>query len=151
MSSTLVLARCKPQARSHGRSVRTGVQQSCRRVLSCPAMSRPSRAVMFAVVLLASARPLASAPQESRIKAPGLHAPVSVVTDRWGIPHLRAASLDDLYFAWGWVSARDRLWQMVYTRQGIDGQLHRWLGNAALQADGGAQLFRLRERAHAIW
>ncbi len=85
------------------------------------------------------------------MRVTGLRAPATVTTDRWGIPHVRARSLDDLYFAWGWVSARDRLWQMVFTRAAADGQTHRWLGNAALQADGGAQLFRLRERAHAIW
>src|SRR5262249_30174374 len=68
-----------------------------------------------------------------------------------GIPHVRAASLDDLYYGWGWVSARDRLWQMLWTRAAGEGRTHRWLGNRALQADGGAQLFRLRERAHAIW
>ena len=60
-----------------------------------PPMSRPSRAVLAALVLFAFARPLASAPQESRVKAPGLRAPVNVVTDRWGIPHLRAASLEN--------------------------------------------------------
>jgi penicillin amidase len=107
--------------------------------------------MLLALSLLALAQPLASAPESAPVHTGGLHAPVSVVTDRWGIPHLRAASLDDLYFAWGWVSARDRLWQMVYTRAGVDGQVHRWVGNSALQADGGAQLFRLRERAHAIW
>lgn len=80
-----------------------------------------------------------------------LSAPVQVTTDRWGIPHLRANTLDDLYTAWGWVSARDRLWQMLLTRAAADGHTHRWLGNAALQADGGAQLFRLRERARTIW
>jgi penicillin amidase len=116
-------------------------------------MSRPlpAAAFAFACALLVLAVPLAGAPEESRVQATGLRAPVSVTTDRWGIPHVRALSLDDLYFAWGWVSARDRLWQMVFTRAAADGQTHRWLGNAALQADGGAQLFRLRERAHAIW
>ena len=102
--------------------------------------------------LVTSALPelLAGSAQESRVRTPGLHAGVEVVTDRWGIPHLRAESLDDLYFAWGWVHARDRLWQMVHARAAGDGQTHRWLGNSALRADGGAQLFRLRERAHAI-
>ena len=87
----------------------------------------------------------------TRVRAVGLSQPASVITDRWGIPHIRAANLDDLYYAWGWVSARDRLWQMVWTRAAGDGQTHRWLGNDALRADGGAQLFRLRERAHALW
>ena len=89
--------------------------------------------------------------QSPALHIAGLHAPVQVTTDRWGIAHVRAGNLNDLYAAWGWVSARDRLWQMVLTRAAADGHTHRWLGNSALQADGGAQLFRLRERAHAIW
>ena len=103
------------------------------------------------IVMSAMPRLLAGSAQESRVRTTGLQAGVEVVTDRWGIPHLRAASLDDLYFAWGWVHARDRLWQMVHARAAGDGRTHRWLGNVALRADGGAQLFRLRERAHAIW
>src|SRR5262249_11766298 len=114
-------------------------------------MTPSVRASLVAFALLALARPLASAPAETRVRAPALTATATVVTDRWGIPHVRAASLPDLYYAWGWVTARDRLWQLVWARAGIDGQTHRWIGNDALRADGGAQLFRLRERAHAIW
>src|SRR5215831_1149377 len=108
-------------------------------------------AALLAPLALVLAWPRRGAAAEATtVHAPGLSRPVSVTTDRWGIPHVRAESLSDLYFAWGWVSARDRLWQMVYTRTGGDGQTHRWLGNDALQTDGGAQLFRLRERAHAL-
>src|SRR5262245_3116630 len=118
-------------------------------------MSRASHARMLATLLTvglcAHARPLAGAGSTAHVRAEGLEAPASVVTDRWGIPHLRAESLGDLYYAWGWVSARDRLWQMVWTREAGDGRTHRWLGNDALRADAGAQLFRLRERANALW
>jgi penicillin G amidase len=112
----------------------------------------PARALATLLVLGAAvrARPLAGAPEATRVPA-ALSQPATVVTDRWGIPHIRAANLDDLYYAWGWVSARDRLWQMVWTREAGDGQTHRWLGNDVLRADAGAQLFRLRERAHALW
>jgi len=108
-------------------------------------------ATLLALAACALARPLAGAPGTGRVSAAGLSQPASVITDRWGIPHVRAANLDDLYYAWGWVSARDRLWQMVWTRTAGDGQTHRWLGNGALRDDAGAQLFRLRERAHALW
>ena len=82
---------------------------------------------------------------------PGLSRPVRLVTDRWGIPHLRAESLPDLYLAWGFVTARDRLWQLETTRRAASGSLWEWFGNRTLTADGGAQLFRLRERAEHIW
>src|SRR5436190_10763460 len=82
---------------------------------------------------------------------PGISAPVRIVQDRWGIPHVRAANLSDLYFAWGFTTARDRLWQMLYNRQSADGQLWRWFGNSTLRADGGAQLFELRSFAERGW
>lgn len=65
--------------------------------------------------------------------------------------HVQAASVRDLYFAWGYVTARDRLWQIVETRRSAQGRMWEWIGNRALRDDGGAQLFRLRERAAAIW
>ena len=104
---------------------------------------------MLILVALLDARPRARADAPAGL--PGLSAPASIVTDRWGVPHLRAANLPDLYYAWGWVTARDRLWQLAFTRASAQGRAHRWLGNAALQGDGGAQLFRLRERADALW
>jgi penicillin amidase len=88
---------------------------------------------------------------ETVLALPGLSRPVRVVTDRWGIPHLRAENLPDLYFAWGFVTARDRLWQLETTRRAASGSLWEWFGNRTLTADGGAQLFRLRERAEHIW
>lgn len=121
-------------------------------------MSKPARSIRSLALVLAAAlitavssAPLRGGDAAGALTGNGLSAPVEVTTDRYGIPHVRASNLPDLYYGWGWVSARDRLWQMTYTRAAADGQTHRWLGNAALQADGGAQLFRLRERAHAIW
>jgi penicillin amidase len=93
----------------------------------------------------------APAPSDSAITVAGLDAPVRVVTDRHGIPHLEAATLADVYFAWGWVTARDRGWQIAQSRQSARGELWHWVGNRALRGDGGAQLFRLRERADSIW
>ena len=114
-------------------------------------MPRLRSLLLLVLLVTASPRPLGGAPPEVPVRSAGLERSATVVTDRWGIPHLEAASLGDLYFAWGWVHARDRLWQMVHARAAGDGLTHRWLGNAALRADGGAQLFRLRERAHTIW
>src|SRR5262245_37448058 len=108
-------------------------------------MSHASHARTLATLIVLAAgvlaRPLSRASEATRVPAAALSAPATVTTDRWGIPHIRAENLDDLYYAWGWVSARDRLWQMVWTREAGDGHTHRWLGNDALRADGGAQLF----------
>ncbi len=77
--------------------------------------------------------------------------PVRIVTDRYGIPHIHASSMDDLYFGWGYVTARDRLWQIAYSRQSARGALWKWFGNSKLRDDGGAQLFELETRARRIW
>ncbi|HUK61695.1 MAG TPA: penicillin acylase family protein, partial [Dongiaceae bacterium] len=81
----------------------------------------------------------------------GLDAPVTIVTDRFGIPHVHARTRADLYRAWGFVSARDRLWQLENLRAQVEGRRWRWLGNRVLAQDGGAQLFELSERAERIW
>ena len=88
---------------------------------------------------------------DTTLALPSLSAPVRIVTDRYGIPHLRARTLPDLYFAWGFVTARDRLWQLEYSRRSGRGRLWEWFGNDALRADGGAQLFELGSRAERIW
>ena len=106
---------------------------------------RAPHAVALLLLGLASCAPRAPGRDGERA-AFGLEHPVRIVTDRWGIPHLRAESLADLYFAWGYVTARDRLWQLLSLRQAADGERWRWLGNATLRADGGAQLFELRAR-----
>ncbi|MAN96224.1 MAG: penicillin acylase family protein, partial [Gemmatimonadetes bacterium] len=45
------------------------------------------------------------------ITVPGLSAEVEVIRDSWGVPHIYAGSLDDLFLAQGFVQAQDRLWQ----------------------------------------
>jgi penicillin amidase len=45
------------------------------------------------------------------LSVPGLEGPVDIQIDRWGIPHIRASTAADLFFAQGF-NARDRLWQI---------------------------------------
>src|SRR5687767_3431990 len=47
----------------------------------------------------------------------GLERDVQVIRDRWGIPHIYAQSVDDLFAAQGYVMAQDRLWQMEIWRR----------------------------------
>jgi penicillin amidase len=53
----------------------------------------------------------------------GLKTPVTVVRDVHGVPHLTASSLEDLFFAQGYVTAQDRLWQMDMTRRYVAGEI----------------------------
>ena len=66
---------------------------------------------------------------------PGLSAPVHIVRDRWGIPHIDAANQDDLFFAQGFVQAEDRLFQMDLWRRSAQGRLAEVLGGNFLERD----------------
>lgn len=65
----------------------------------------------------------------------GLGASVEIVRDRNAVPHIRAASQEDAYFALGVVHVQDRLWQMEFQRRVGAGRLAEVLGEEALPAD----------------
>ena len=96
---------------------------------------------LFAIVLIVFAaaiwwlvyRPL---PQlDGKAKLPGLQGEVTVERDNWGVPHIRAASLEDAVEAQGYVVAQDRLWQMDLLRRASRGQLSEILGPKTLKID----------------
>ncbi len=78
----------------------------------------------------ASLRPL-----DGKLAAAGLGSDVEVITDRWGVPHIYASSLDDLYFAQGYIHACERLWQIDFTRRLAQGRLSEILGEGVLPID----------------
>lgn len=65
----------------------------------------------------------------------GLKANVTVRRDSRSIPYIEAASDADLYFAQGYVTASDRLWQMDLMRRLARGQTAEIFGAAALDQD----------------
>jgi penicillin G amidase len=69
------------------------------------------------------------------IELPGLIAPVTILIDRAGVPHVEAHSARDAFFAHGYLHARDRLWQMELNRRTARGDLAELFGPVALQAD----------------
>jgi len=77
-----------------------------------------------------------SLPQMSgTIAIPGLTAPVEIVRDREGVPHIAAASEADAYRALGFVHAQDRLWQMELQRRLGAGRTSELVGAATLPMD----------------
>ncbi len=72
---------------------------------------------------------------DGSISLPGLQKPVTVDRDGWGVPHIRAASVEDLAEAQGYVMAQDRLWQMDLLRRVARGQLSEILGERTLGFD----------------
>ncbi len=81
---------------------------------------------------------------EGSIEVPGLEAEVEVIRDPWGVPHIYADNLDDLFFAQGFVQAQDRLWQMDMYRRAGEGRLAEILGPEALRHDRMARLLKYR-------
>ncbi|MBA2341375.1 MAG: penicillin acylase family protein, partial [Pyrinomonadaceae bacterium] len=69
------------------------------------------------------------------LRLAGLRAPVTVRRDERGIPYIEAANETDLYFAQGYVTAQDRLWQMDLLRRTARGELAEIFGRAALEGD----------------
>ncbi len=65
----------------------------------------------------------------------GLTAPVEVVRDELGIPHVYASTTADLVFAEGYVHAQDRFWQMDAWRAVSGGRLAERFGDDQLPAD----------------
>ena len=65
----------------------------------------------------------------------GLTDDVEVHRDEWGIPHVRARSADDAFFAQGYVHAQDRLFQMTVLRRAAQGRLAEIHGPRALPVD----------------
>lgn len=54
---------------------------------------------------------------------PNLDAPVEIVRDESGIPHIYASSVHDLFYAQGYVHAQDRWWQMEFERHTGTGRI----------------------------
>ncbi len=72
---------------------------------------------------------------DGQISVPGVVAQVIVRRDAHGVPAIDATSLEDLFFAQGYVTAQDRLWQMDMTRRYASGRLAEVLGSKMLKSD----------------
>ena len=72
---------------------------------------------------------------DGAITVAGLSAPVEIVRDAQGVPHITAGNLDDLFFAQGYVTAQDRLWQMDVSRRYAAGELAEIFGPKLLEHD----------------
>ena len=88
--------------------------------------------------------------QEQRIVA-GLKAPVEILRDRWGVPHIYARNTDDLFLAQGYITANDRLFQLDLWRRIGTGKLAEVLGPNYIRRDRIARLVRYRGDWDAEW
>ena len=81
---------------------------------------------------------------DGAIVVPGLKSEVEVIRDSWGVPHIYADDLDDLFLAQGFIQAQDRLWQMDMYRRAGEGRLAEIFGSGALEHDRIARLIKYR-------
>ena len=77
----------------------------------------------------------------------GLSQPVTVTRNAQGVPSITAASLDDLLFAQGFVTAQDRLFQMDALRRHAAGELAEILGPSLVDHDRLQRTLQLRAAA----
>ena len=85
------------------------------------------------------------------VAAAGLGAPVEIVVDRWGVPHIYAGSAHDAFFAQGWNAARDRLWQLDLWRKRGLGLLSESFGADYVAQDRATRLFLYRGDLDVEW
>lgn len=65
----------------------------------------------------------------------GLTEPVEVFFDERDVPHIFAQNDHDLYFAQGYITARDRLFQMELQIRAAGGMLSEWMGSRTVEYD----------------
>src|SRR6266850_4341844 len=88
-------------------------------------------------------------PQSTSLKVAGLQEKVAVRRDERGIPYIQANNDHDLYFAQGYVTASDRLWQMDVFRRNARGELAEIFGAAVLEEDKRHRTFGFAQVAEA--
>jgi penicillin amidase len=120
------------------------------RLPACEWSRVPARGGLPGRLLILLSLLLVSASAED-ITVPGLREPVEVLRDRWGIPHIYAETQPDLFFAQGYIAARDRLFQLDLWRRIGTGRLAQVLGPQALDRDRIARLVSFRGDWNAEW
>ncbi|GAB3299963.1 penicillin acylase family protein [Hymenobacter tenuis] len=74
-------------------------------------------------------------PEQQTLALPGLHQPVRVRFDDRRVPHVFAEDEHDLYYTQGYLTARDRLWQMEFMTRVAAGRISEVVGPKALEYD----------------
>ncbi|MEM9582100.1 MAG: penicillin acylase family protein [Pseudomonadota bacterium] len=87
---------------------------------------------LFVVYYLASR----SLPDYSaEFAVPGISAPVEIVRNNSGVPHIFGARDTDVYYGLGFAHAQDRLWQMTLLRRTAQGRLSELFGADTVRTD----------------
>lgn len=108
-------------------------------------------AVGAALAATAAMAETSSAVRHEAWTVKGLQAPAEIVVDRWGIPHIYAASARDAFFLQGYNAARDRLWQIDLWRKRGLGRLSASFGPTYVAQDRAARLLLYRGDMAQEW
>ncbi|MCB0356073.1 MAG: penicillin acylase family protein [Bdellovibrionales bacterium] len=76
-----------------------------------------------------------------------LNSPVTIQWDQYGVPHIFAENDHDLYFAQGYLHAKDRLFQMDLAARAGSGRLSELVGNKTIEMDKFFVAIGMRESA----
>ena len=88
---------------------------------------------------------------DGSITLEGLEQPVEVLRDKWGVAHIYANTVSDLFFTQGFVAAQDRLYQIEIWRRTGSGELAEVFGPDYIERDRIARLVRYRGDIEAEW
>jgi penicillin amidase len=77
--------------------------------------------------------PYDAVPVTTTVKITGLHAPVDVVRDKWGVVHIHASSIEDAVRVEGYQVARDRTAQLELIRRSATGRMAEVFGDVLPQ------------------
>ncbi len=84
---------------------------------------------------------------KGRLSFAHLQGEVKIITDRWGVPHIFAENEADVFFACGFIHAKERMWQMDMARRAGYGRLSELYGEDLLERDKYARLMGLEDAA----
>ncbi|MFW5691876.1 MAG: penicillin acylase family protein, partial [Chloroflexota bacterium] len=84
--------------------------------------------LLLATALSVSAQGGPNPPHDGELDVPGLNDTVEILRDEWGVPHIYASNVYDLFFAQGYTQAMDRWWQMEFFRATGTGTIQELVG-----------------------
>jgi penicillin amidase len=109
------------------------------------------RAAASVLALAAMSATVGSRPDIDTALVSGLEREVRVVVDEWGVSHIYADRLYDVFTAQGFVAARDRLWQIDLWRKRGLGEMAKDFGPAYVEGDRMARAVLFRGNLYREW
>ncbi|NDI36901.1 penicillin acylase family protein [Chengkuizengella sediminis] len=108
--------------------------------------------LFFVLIAAAYFYLLGNKPQTNgEIAVSGLQEEVSVYRDEWGVPHIEANNLNDLFFAQGYVTAQERIFQMDMIRRQASGHLSEVIGEKTIEKDKFFRAIGLHRVSKETW